>query len=50
MRLSNSYAGEKNFENGHTKQKLLRFEVDSGKSGQCGQVTIELNSATVELL
>ena len=41
--------GKKNFENGHTKKKLLRFEVDSGNSGQCGQVTIELNSATVEL-
>ena len=41
--------GGKNFENGHTKQKLLRFEVDSGKSRQCGQVTIELNSATIEL-
>ena len=41
--------GEKNFENGHMRLKLLRFEVDSGKSGQCGQVTIELNSATIEL-
>ena len=45
-----AWRGKKNFENGHTKLKLLRFEVDSGKSGQCGQVTIELNSATVELL
>ena len=41
--------GEKNFEIGRTKPKLLRFEVESGDCGQCGQVTIELNSATVEL-
>ena len=49
MRLSGSFVGEKNFENGHTKPKLLRFEVESGDCGQCAQVTIELNSATVEL-
>ena len=41
--------GKQNFENGYTKLKLLRFEVESGDCGQCGQVTIELNSATVEL-
>ena len=41
--------GKKIFENGHTKLKLLRFEVESGDCGQCGQVTLELNSATVEL-
>ena len=41
--------GEKNFENGYTKLKLLRFEVESGDYGQCGQLTIELNSANVEL-
>ena len=49
MRLSGSFAGKKNFENGYTKQKLLRFEVENGDCGQFGQVTIELNSATVEL-
>ena len=41
--------GKESFENGYTILKLLRFEVESGNSGQCGQVTIELNSATVEL-
>ena len=40
---------EKNFENRRTKPKLLRLEVESGDCGQFGQVTIELNSATVEL-
>ena len=40
---------KKNFVNGHMKPKLLRFEVESGDYGQCGQVTIELNSGTVEL-
>ena len=49
MRLSGSFVGGKNFENGHTKLKLLRFEVNSGKSGQCEQDTIELNSATIQL-
>ena len=39
----------KNFENGYTKLTLLRVEVESGNCGQCGQVTIELNSATVKL-
>ena len=41
--------GGKNFENGHTKLELLRFEVESGNFWQWGQVTTELNSATVEL-
>ena len=40
---------QKLFENGQTKQKLLRFEVESGDYGQCGQVTVELNTATVQL-
>ena len=48
MRLSDSYAGKKNFENGHTKQKLLRFEVESENYDQGGQGTVELNSATAE--
>ena len=47
MRLSGSFAEKKkNFKNRYTKPKLLRFEVESG---DCGQITIELNSATVEL-
>ena len=41
--------GKKNFENGHMKLKLLRFEVESGDCGQGGQDIKELNSATVEL-
>jgi hypothetical protein len=41
MRLSDSFAGKKNFENGHTKPKLLRFEVESGDCGQKNQGTIE---------
>ena len=41
--------GEKNFENGRTKLKLFRFEVESGDCGQKNQDTIELISATVQL-
>ena len=41
--------GKKYFENGHKKLKLLRFDVESGNSGQCGHATLELNSAIVEL-
>ena len=33
---------KKNFENGHTKLKLLRFEVESGYCRQGGYGTIEL--------
>ena len=49
MGLNGSFAGEKNFENGCTKLKLLRFEVESGDCGQKNQGTVELNSTTVEL-
>ena len=50
MHISGSFAGNFFFfENGHMKLKLLRFEVESGNFGQCEQVTIELNSAIVEL-
>ena len=49
MGISGSFAGEKNFEIGRTKPKLLRFEVESGDHNQGGQGTVELNSATVEL-
>ena len=41
--------GKKNFENGYKKLKLLMFEVERGDCGQCGQLTIELNSDNVEL-
>ena len=42
MGLSGSFAGKKNFENGCTKLKLLRFEVESRDCGQGGQGTVEL--------
>ena len=42
MHLSGSFAGGKNFENGHTKIKLLRFEVESGDCEQGGQGIVEL--------
>ena len=42
MRLGNSLARKKNFENGHTKKKLLRFEVENAIYGHDGQGTIEL--------
>ena len=41
--------GEKYFENGHTKLKLLRFEVESGDCGKKNQGIVELNSITIEL-
>ena len=49
MGLSGASQGKKNFENGRTKPKLLKFEVESGNCGQKNQGTIELNSTTVEL-
>ena len=42
MHISGSFARKKTFENGHTKPKLLRFEVENGNCGQGGQGTIEL--------
>ena len=39
--------GNQNFENGHTKPKLLRFEVESRNCGPSGQGTVELNNAIV---
>jgi hypothetical protein len=39
---------KKNFENGHTKFKLLRVEFESEDCGQKNQGTLELNSTTIE--
>ena len=41
--------GKKLFENGHTELKVLKLCVESGICRQLGQLTIELNSATLEL-